>query len=179
MPSGISEPLDLEVGSSPGKGKKRSTSGGRLEQRETHPIMFGWSTTSLTTSFQQAHSFCHDLAEVLGGKQSVHSQQRPNRLPTATNLDLATELCKETLTKKKGKNLQKHAFGSNACIALTGEFLFTNLVGMKGEQHQITQQEISTRASDNLNGWTVHTDSDHDSLKTRNLPVKRAYGSVE
>lgn len=28
--------------------------------------------------------------------------------------------------KKKGKNLQKHAFGSNACIALTGEFLFTD-----------------------------------------------------
>lgn len=55
MPSGNSQPRGLEVGRSPGKGKKRSTSGGRLKQRKTLSTKFVWSATSSGTGFQQAH----------------------------------------------------------------------------------------------------------------------------
>lgn len=49
---------------------------------------------------------------------------------------------------------------------------------MKGEHHQTAQQR-PTRAGNNPTRWTVHTDSNCDSWKSRNLPAEGAHGSVQ
>jgi len=95
MPSGTSEPRDLEVGSSPGKGEETHTSGGMLEQGDTHPTQRAWPGAG---SQQAGDSTL--LRPPLGrrswgkGGQSVLSQ--------TWQRDLVKKCYKTT---KKGKNL--------------------------------------------------------------------------
>lgn len=88
-----------------GKARKHTLAEGSWsKEKPTQQSLSGQHQAQPQVSSRQmtARSFYHDLAEVLGRRQSVRSQQRPNRLPTATNPELATGLCKGAL-KKRGK----------------------------------------------------------------------------
>lgn len=88
------------------------------------------------------------------GKQTAHSDKS----------DLATELCKETLKNPRKKSPETH---------------IRSMRSIEWRSTPDNPAEKPTRPRDNLNGRTAQTDNHHDSFKSRNLPVKRANGSVE